>query len=299
MKIAVIGAGAIGCYYGGVLAQAGHEVRLIGRAHHVEAIERDGLLLETDSGKASISLHATTDADGVRDTGLVLCCVKSADTARAAEVMVPHLAANAIIVSLQNGIDNSSVLRARVVQEIIPAVIYVGAGMVGDGHVRYHGGGEVVLGDTLNDQWVAAILKSAGIPVEISSNIEGEQWTKLVVNCAYNALSAITTLPYGKLVEQEGVVRVLRDVVDECLAVAERMGIKPSGDVWQNVEHIPKNMPGQISSTALDLRRGHATEIDYLNGAIVRRGEEFGVPVPANRLLHTLVKALESRAVPT
>jgi 2-dehydropantoate 2-reductase len=295
MRIAVMGAGAVGCYYGGMLARAGHEVWLIGRARHVDAILCNGLLLEMDSDKVRIPLQAVTGADGVRDAELVLCCTKSADTARAAEAMAPHLAADAVVASLQNGIDNPDVLRARLMQEIIPAVIYVAAGMPGDGHVRHHGGGKVVLGDMPSSRRIGAIIAEAGVPVEMTGDIEGEQWAKLIVNCAYNALSAITTLPYARLAKQAGMTRVLRDVVDECLAVADRAGVKPAGDVWRSVESIPQTMPGQISSTAQDLRRGHATEIDYLNGAIARRGEELGVPVPVNHLLHTLVKMLESR----
>ncbi|MDR3220959.1 MAG: 2-dehydropantoate 2-reductase [Candidatus Accumulibacter sp.] len=294
MKIAVMGAGAVGCYYGGLLARAGNEVRLIGRARHVEAVNRHGLLLETDTFREHIPLSATTSADGVQDAGLVLCCVKSADTARAASAMEAYLAADAIVVSLQNGVDNPGVLRARLAREIVPAVVYVAARMAGDGHAQHHGGGKVVLGDTPNSGQIAALFAEAGIPVEISGNIEGEQWTKLIVNCAYNALSALTALPYARLAQRDGVARVLRDVVAEGLAVADKAGVAPTGDVWQSVERIPQIMPGQISSTAQDLQRGRATEIDYLNGCIARRGGELGVPTPVNHLLCTLVKIMES-----
>ncbi|MDR2788689.1 MAG: 2-dehydropantoate 2-reductase [Candidatus Accumulibacter sp.] len=296
MKIAVMGAGAVGCYYGGMFARSGHEVCLIGRARHMEAAARRGLSMETSTFDGRVPLSATTGADGVRGAEMVLCCVKSADTASAAAAMAPHLAADTIIVSLQNGIDNPGVLRARLPSEIIPAAVYVAAEMAGDGHVRHHGGGKVVLGDTPNSGRVAALFSGAGIPVGISSDIEGELWTKLIVNCAYNALSAITGLPYAELARQPGVAGVLRNVVDECLAVAGEAGIAPAGDVWQSVERIPRTMPGQISSTAQDLRRGRGTEIDYLNGCIARRGEASGVPTPANHLLCTLVKILESRS---
>ena len=296
MKIAVMGAGAVGCYYGGLLARAGHEACLIGRARHVEAIGRHGLLLETAAFSGRIPLSATTGAEGVRDAELVLCCVKTADTAQAAAAMKPHLAADALVLSLQNGVDNPGVLRAGLAQEIIPAAVYVATQMAGDGHVRHHGGGKLVIGDTPHGSRVAALFAGAGIPVEISSNIEGELWTKLIVNCAYNALSALTALPYAELAQQAGVTQVLRDVVAECLAVADKASIVPAADVWESVGRIPQAMPGQISSTAQDLQRGRPTEIDHLNGCIVRRGEALGVPVPVNRLLHTLVKILESRS---
>ena len=168
--------------------------------------------------------------------------------------------------------------------------------MAGDGHVRHHGGGKLVLGDTPHSDRIAALFAGAGIPVEISSHIEGELWAKLIVNCAYNALSAITALPYAELASQAGVEQTLRDITAECLAVADKAGVVPAGDVWERIGQIPRIMPGQLSSTAQDLQRGRRSEIDHLNGAITRRGDELGVTVPVNHLLCTLVKILESRS---
>ncbi|MDR1709747.1 MAG: ketopantoate reductase family protein [Candidatus Accumulibacter sp.] len=294
MKIAIMGAGAVGCCYGGALARAGHDVWLIGRARHVEAIAGRGLWLETEAGVETIAVSATAGADAAAGAELVLCCVKSDDTAAAAEAMAAHLDAGAVVVSLQNGIGNAAVLRARLTQEVIPAAIYIAARMAGDGHALRLGGGKVVLGESASAGRVAAIFSGAGVPVEISADILGEQWTKLIVNCAYNALSALTALPYGELARRPGVAEALRDVVGECLAVAEKAGVAPAGDVWESVERIPRTMPGQISSTAQDLLRGRRTEIEHLNGAIARLGEELGVPAPVNRLLTTLVKLRET-----
>jgi len=296
MKIAVMGAGAVGCYYGGVLARAGNDVTLIGRARHVDTIKRGGLLLETASFSGHIPLAAGSDAADVQGAALVLCCVKTSDTAQAAKAMAPYLAPGTAIVSLQNGVDNPALLRARLPQEVIPAAVYVATEMAGDGHVRHHGGGQLVLGESASSGEVAALFSAAGIPVEISDNIDGVLWTKLIINCAYNALSAITALPYGQLVQHAGVEQVLRDVVGECLAVADKAGVVPVGDVWDGVRRIPQLMPNQTSSTAQDLKRGRKTEIDHLNGGIVRRGEELGVPVPVNQVLLTLVKILENRS---
>lgn len=296
MKIAVMGAGAVGCYYGGMLARAGHDVVLIGRQRHAEAIDRNGLLLETASFTERVRLAACTESSGVKDADIVLCCVKTSDTAQAASEMAPFLKPDAVVVSLQNGIENPELLRARLTHELIAAAVYVATEMAGDGHVRHHGGGQLVIGKTPRSGEVAGLFVGAGIPVEISDNIQGVLWTKLIINCAYNALSAITALPYGSLVQHAGVEQVLRDVVDECLAVAANAGVKPAGDVWAGVQRIPQIMANQTSSTAQDLKRGRKSEIDHLNGCIVRKGEELGVPVRVNRTLHTLVKILESRS---
>ncbi|HEV7914460.1 MAG TPA: 2-dehydropantoate 2-reductase [Albitalea sp.] len=298
MKIAVMGAGAVGCYYGGMLARAGHQVTLIGRAQHVAALRAKGLLLDTQTFRERVPVQAASDAGGVRGAALVLFCVKSTDTDAAAAQIAPQLEPDALVLSLQNGVDNVERLQALLPQKVAPAVVYVATEMVGPGHVRHHGRGELVIGPETAGADLAALFEGAGVPVQVSDNVTGALWTKLVLNCAYNALSAISQLPYGRLVQGAGVDAVLHDVVQECLAVAERSGVTPAGDVHDAVRRIPLTMPAQFSSTAQDLARGKTTEIDHLNGSIVRRGESLGIPTPANRLLHTLVKLLEQRVAP-
>ncbi len=133
------------------------------------------------------------------------------------------------------------------------------------------------------------------MPTEISDNVRGALWLKLILNCAYNAVSAIAQRPYGENVQGEGVWEVMRDVVDECLAVARADGVTVPGDAHAAVRKLVESMPGQYSSTAQDLARGKRTEIDYLNGLVVRRGQALGLPTPANRVLWALVKLLESK----
>jgi 2-dehydropantoate 2-reductase len=295
MKIAVMGAGAVGCYYGGMLARAGHEVVLIGRPQHVEAIARRGLRLETQSFDEHIRLAASTQASAVQGAQLVLFCVKSTDTESAALEIKPFLAPDTLVLSLQNGVENADEVRKVVAQEVAAAVVYVATEMAGPGHVRHHGRGELVIEPSKASAEVAQTLIAAGVPTEVSDNVRGALWAKLILNCAYNALSAITQLPYGRLAQGEGVTTVMRDIVDECLAVAKADGVTIPGDVDRAVRMIAETMPGQYSSTAQDLSRGKRSEIDHLNGLIVRRGEALGVPTPSNRLLHTLVRLIESK----
>ena len=294
MKIGVMGAGAIGCYYGAMLARAGNEVALVGRAQHVEAMLRDGLRLEAKSLDVRLPVAASTQADVLDGASLVLFCVKSPDTEAAGRAMAPHLGRDAQILSLQNGVDNAERLSAVLDREVIPAVVYVATEMAGPGHVKHNGRGELVIGASPASAQVAGVLRAAGIGVELSDNVIGALWAKLIVNCAYNALSAITRLPYGKLVAQPGVPEVMEDVVDECLAVAKAAGVEVPGDMHEAARRIAQTMPAQFSSTAQDLARGKPTEIDYLNGFVVRKGAALGVATPANRVLHSLVKALES-----
>ena len=295
MKIAVMGAGAVGCYYGGMLARAGHDVVLIGRPQHVEAIERQGLRLETQTFDERIRVCASTEASATQGAQLVLFCVKSTDTESGAAAIRAHLAPDALVLSLQNGVDNADRLRALLPQEVIAAVVYIGVEMAGPGHVKHHGRGELVIEPSKAGDDLARALIVAGVPTDISDNVRGALWAKLILNCAYNALSAITQLPYGRLVKGDGITAVIRDVVDECVAVAEADGVTIPGDVDAAVRKIAETVPNQYSSTAQDLARGKRSEIDHLNGLIVRRGEALGVATPANRLLHAIVKLIESK----
>jgi len=296
MKIAVMGAGAVGCFYGALLARAGHAVTLIGRAQHVEAVTQRGLILETSAFREPVGVRATTEMSGLDDAELVLFCVKSADTEPTGRAMAPHLRPDAVILSLQNGVDNAERLQATIGREVIPVVVYVASEMAGPGHVKHHGRGELVLGRSAGSDAIAAAFSAAAIPTTVSDRVHDVLWGKLIVNCAYNALSAITQLPYGRLLEVEGVREVMTDVVGECTAVARAVGVTVADDAATNVIALAATMPTQFSSTAQDVARGKVSEIDYLNGHVVRKGAGLSIPTPANRVLHTLVKLLEDKA---
>jgi 2-dehydropantoate 2-reductase len=178
---------------------------------------------------------------------------------------------------------------------VIPAVVYTAVEMAGAGHVRHHGRGELVIGHARQSAAIVAAFGAAGVPVEISDNVAGTLWAKLIVNCAYNALSAITQLPYGRLVASAGVPAIMDDVVDECLAVARACKVQVPGDMHEATRRIAQTMPAQYSSTAQDLARKKKTEINHLNGFVVRKGETLGLKTPVNRTLLALVRALEAR----
>ncbi|MEW6688925.1 MAG: 2-dehydropantoate 2-reductase [Pseudomonadota bacterium] len=297
-RIAVMGAGAVGCYYGGMLARAGHEVALIGRPQHVEAVRRSGLRIQTSAFDERVRVQGSTGPDAVRGAEFVLFAVKSPDTEAAGRALAPWLERDVAVLTLQNGVDNAERLAAALGREVILAVVYVAVEMAGAGHVRHHGRGELVIARAGASEAIAAAFRAAGVPVEVSEDVSGALWAKLIVNCAYNALSAITQLPYGKLVQGAGVPAVMRDVVDECLAVARAAGVQVPGDLHAVVQGLARTMAGQLSSTAQDLARGKKSEIDHLNGVVVRKGEALGVRTPANRTLLALVKLLEARPGP-
>jgi 2-dehydropantoate 2-reductase len=301
--VAVVGAGAVGCYYGGMLARAGAPVTLIGRPVHVAAIEHDGLLLETTHFTERVPIAASTEIAAARGAELVLFCVKSTDTEATAQALAPHLSPAAFVLSMQNGVDNLERLRAHVRGPAFAAVVYVAAAMAGPGHVRHTGRGDLVIGaigpmgrqearTTL--ERVAGWMRRAQVGCVVSDNVEGELWAKLLINCAYNAISALGRARYRRIGASPAALRVMEDAVREVIAVAQAAGVRlPEGDLVEAACGISQSMAEATSSTAQDIARGRRTEIDHLNGYVVRRGEELGVATPVNRTLHALVKLLE------
>ncbi|MBA4261855.1 MAG: 2-dehydropantoate 2-reductase [Comamonadaceae bacterium] len=303
MSVAVMGAGAVGCFYGGMLARAGHRVTLIGRPQHVQAVQAHGLRMQTLGFDETVQIGASTEASAVAGADLVLFAVKSPDTEAAGEQMRPHLKPGALVLCLQNGVDNAERLRAVLPGiQVAAAVVYVATEMAGPGHLRHHGRGELVIeptpSNTSRSDAVAQLLSAAGVPTEISDNVRGALWAKLILNCAYNALSAVGRIAYGELVQRPGVTDVMHDVVAECRAVAAADGVTLPGDVELAVRRIAETMPAQYSSTAQDLMRGKPSEIDHLNGYVVQRGTALGLPTPANRVLWAVVKLVETPSRP-
>ena len=306
-KVAVFGAGAVGCYFGAMLARAGIPVTLIARARHVEAINQHGLRLERGEGHEHVPVRAATEVSAVRPAEVVLVSVKTPDTESAAYALAPHLATGAMVVSLQNGVDNAARLRAAIPGAVVvSAVVYVAAAMTAPGCVTHTGRGDLIVGiegrpdPTMERRLaeIATLFGRAGVPCRVSATIEADLWTKLIMNCAYNALAAVTRMRYGRLAHDPAIRQVMKAVVEEILAVAQAAGIALSTDVdyvsaaWQ----LADGMPDATSSTAQDLARGKRTEIDALNGYVVRRGAQLGISTPVNQALHALVKLLEDEA---
>lgn len=304
--VAVVGAGALGCLFGGMLARAGSQVTLIGRAGHIAAIRRDGLRFESRGQTTIIPVAATEDMAAVGGARLVLFCVKSTDTDAAAGAMAPQLGPDAVVVSLQNGVDNVERIRARLGNRVLPGLVYVAAEMAGPGHVRHTGGGSLTIGEldvlrrrNVSDRRmledIAALFTAAGIKVTISDAVEVDLWTKLVMNCAYNAISALTGSPYGRMVALPDIRAVMADTVNEVVAVAAAKGVRLPDDLVVRAIRLADGMPVTISSTAQDLLRGRRTEIDHLNGYVVREGAALGIATPVNRTLNALVKLAEQK----
>ncbi len=291
-RIAVVGAGAVGCYFGGKLAVAGAPVTFVGRARHVEAIRANGLTIESVDSTRTTRVEAATDMAAAAGASVVLLSVKTTDTEEAAKELAPHLAKEAVLVSLQNGVDNVARIRTATGLEALPAVVYVGAEVTEPGRVKHTARGDLVIGRHPD---LVALFARAEIPVRVSENIEGDLWLKLTLNSAYNALSALGRCNYGRLVRHPETRELMRKVVGEVVAVGTAKGVRfPEVDLIAATWKLGEGMEVTTSSTAQDIARGKPTEIDSLNGYVASLGDELGIPTPVNRTLHSLVKLLES-----
>jgi 2-dehydropantoate 2-reductase len=302
-RIAVVGAGAVGGYFGGMFARAGAPIVFVGRKHFADAIESKGLVLDQSHGQERIRIEATTDIGAVRDCSLILFCVKANDTSATAAQMAPFVKPDSIVVCLQNGVDNADRVRAATNVVAIPAAVYVAVSVPEPGRVKHLARGDLVIGPpserTID---IATVFELAGIPCRISENIEGELWVKLLRNCALNAISALSRVRYGEIAQNANAKQLMQNVIDEVLAVARAARVvmpdihdRESG--MAAAMELAMQMADAFSSTAQDLNRGRPTEIDALNGYVARRGAELGVPVPVNHALFTLIKLAEEKHI--
>jgi 2-dehydropantoate 2-reductase len=299
-RTAVVGAGAVGGYFGGMLARAGVPVMMIGRPSFVEAVQRSGLRIDSYQFQETVHPQASTELSAAADADVILFCVKTTDTAGVSKRLSKIVRPSSLVLSMQNGVNNVEEIRVASGIDALPVVVYVAASVPAPGTVRHLGRGDLVVGPHSGSaEKIAALFVGAKVPCRISDNIEGELWTKLIWNCALNAISALGRVTYGEIIASEDAKKLVEATVHETLNVARAKGIHPPEleDPQAAIAgsfKIAEQMSGTRSSTAQDLARGKRTEIDSLNGYVARLGDEIGVRTPVNHALYTLVKLYES-----
>jgi 2-dehydropantoate 2-reductase len=265
-------------------------------------VKSAGLTLDTLKFNETVRGEASTDIEATRGADIVLFCVKTTDTAETSRSLAPLLAPGAIVVAMQNGVDNVERIREASGIDALGCVVYVAASVPQPGAVKHVGRGDLVVGPrNERTERFAALFERAGVPCRISDNIEGELWTKLVWNCALNAVSGLGRAKYGQIAASADAWKVVEDVVYEVLAVARAANIHPPGledpkTALAGALKIAQQMSEAFSSTGQDMQRGKRTEIDSLNGYVARRGTQLGVPTPVNHALYALVKLAEGRS---
>ena len=307
LKIAVLGAGALGCAMGSALSEAGHAVWLINRrADHVDAMNQHGLTVRIDGVDRSIAVKAARHAQEIAaQTGtvdLVVVLVKSFHTLEAITSATSIVGPDTVVLSLQNGLGHEDVL-AEVVgrDKVLAGKTYAGGVMLGPGHIiRGTEGKDTHIGEldgqvTERVRRIAGAFNAAGLITHISDNIMGTMWEKLLVNVATGALSGITRLTYGDLYHVPEVKACALAAIQEAIDVARASGIR------LNVTHPEEpwikaaaGLPPEFKASMLQsLEKGSITEVDYVNGSVVRWGQKCGVLTPVNRTLVACLKGIE------
>ena len=303
-KIYVLGAGAVGCFFGGMLARAGHEVTFIARPERSEALNSLGLEMDCKVFHETIQVKASSDLATLKDADLVLLSVKSLDTKHTLAQVKSILPSKSVILSLQNGVANIDIASKMIANPVYAAVVYVAAGMIGQSTMKHHGRGELLVGslgtaspaNNENLEEICKLFEGASVPCSIAPQIKRDMWLKFLVNCSFNAISGIGQISYGEMVKSPGIVKLIKEITKEFLAIAAIENVKISmSEALAANDSIATTMVTQVSSTAQDLAKGKMTEIDFLNGYIVELGKRHGVPTPYNQSVYALVKMMESK----
>lgn len=303
MKICLLGAGALGSAIGGSLAEGGADVALVDVwREHVDAINRNGLMLREGATDRKVMVREATDARAVGPVDLVVVLVKSYHTRAAVESASALIGPGTLFISLQNGLGHEEIIAEVVGRErVLGGKTYTGGVMLGPGHVIAGvKGKETVIGEldgrtTERVQRVASAFDRAGLAMTVSANIMGTMWDKLLINVATGALSAITRLPHGKLYAVPEVRDSALAAVAEGVAVAAAASVKTShADPEAPWLKAASGLPSEFETSMLQsVEKGGRTEIDFINGSVVRWADKYRVPTPVNRTLVACVKGIE------
>ncbi|QGZ65183.1 ketopantoate reductase family protein [Paraburkholderia acidisoli] len=303
MKIAILGAGALGCAIGATLTEGGHETWLIDRSPaHVEAMRTQGLRVDDARGTRRVPVRATTEPGEAGVADVVIVLVKSFHTEAAMRGALALAGPETVVLSLQNGLGHEDILADVVGRErVLAGKTYVGGVLRGAGHIESGVVGKpTIVGEldgrvTERARRIAEAFSGAGLATQVSDNIVGTMWDKLLVNVATGALTGITSLTYGQLYDEPLLKAASLAAVAEAIAAAQAAGVTLSmTDPEQAWTLAAQGLPAAFKTSMLQsLEKGSITEIDFINGSVVRWGARHGVPTPVNATLVACIKGLE------
>ncbi|HMK76023.1 MAG TPA: 2-dehydropantoate 2-reductase [Thermodesulfobacteriota bacterium] len=300
MKIVMIGPGAMGSLFGGLLTRAGEDLWLVGyKKEQVETVCSVGLTLEEKGGPQIIPMKATPDVTSVGKADVVIFFVKTYDTEKAVSDSLALEKEDTVFLTLQNGLGNEEVICKKIDRKkVMLGVTGHGATLLRPGHVRHAGWGKTFIGEldhqiTERALRIAQMFCNAGIDTEVSPNIHDQVWRKLLVNVGINALTALTGFKNGQLLDYPETARLMEKLVLEAAEVARRKGAYVEEDPIEKVRKAAEATRENRSSMGQDFDHRRKTEIDAINGAVSREAQPLGIPVPFNQAVTDLVKAIE------
>jgi 2-dehydropantoate 2-reductase len=300
MKITIVGAGAMGSLFGALLAEGGHEVRLLDVwQEHVDAVKKKGLSVEREGKIRSVVLQASTNLREAGKADLVIVFVKSNQTEKAAETARLVLHKDGWVLTLQNGMGNAEAIATVVpASRILAGTTSHGATMLGPGMIRHAGLGPTVIGAWTGEEPAGArktaeCFNRAGIETTVADDVRSVIWNKLLVNVGINAITALTGIRNGQLLDLESTRWISRTAVEEAVAAARKLGVRVRNDAVSHVFQIAEATAANRSSMGQDVDHKRRTEIGAINGYIVKEAEKLGLPVPVNRTLAGLVETMQ------
>lgn len=303
MRVVIVGPGAMGCLFAALFTKKKlAEVWLLDKnPQRTKKISESGITVEGLGQPFNVKVNITCQIKDIPASELVILAVKSYDTEAVIKTIEPLLGKDTNVLTLQNGLGNVEMISELVDKEqVLGGVTSNGATLIADGHIRFAGKGETVIGKiggqlTVPMRSIRELFNKAGLSTRLSKDINGIIWSKLIINVGINALSALTRLPNGQLIESPGTREILSLVVTEAVKIAKKKRIKLIyDDPIQKVESVCKATAINLSSMLQDVLKKRKTEVDYINGAIVRQGKSLSIPTPANMILTDLIQAIES-----
>jgi len=301
MKVLVVGAGAVGGYFGGKLARAGEDVTFVARGEHLDTLKSRGLIIKSYKGELALKVNVVSDPARLGDVDLILMCVKSYSTEEATTQCLKNIGENTIILSLQNGVDNADrILRITGKDNVLGGVVFISSELNKSGEILHCYSGKLIIGKRdgrISDRArkVASMFEKAHVPCAISNDIQKDLWEKLVWNAAFNSVSAITKSTMEEMMGCDETRALIRLTMNEVLSVAKGIGHSLDEQVIEEYLDVPERCQKMRTSTLQDLLKGKYLEIDAINGAVIANGKKIGIPTPFNSLLYALLKLINNK----
>jgi len=301
MKIAIAGAGAVGAYYGGLLARGGIDVTFLGRGKHLEALRKNGLRVKSYRGDFNMEVKTTDDPSATGIYDLILFCVKSFDTENMANLITPMVGPDTTIISLQNGIDNEELIGKVLGREkVMAGIAFIGARVEEPGLIVHSAAGNMTFGEidggpSERGKKILQVFESCNIEAKLTEDIKKAMWRKMVWNCGFNAITALTGCTAGEILGEKTTREVVQKTMEEIIAVAKGLGVFLDPDLPQKtIAHTEKQ--GEIKTSMLmDMENGRRMEIEALNGVVSKKGKEINSPTPTNDTLYSMVRAINKK----
>ncbi len=303
MKIVIIGPGAMGCLFAGYFAKKKqNDILILGNSpRRAKRLNENGIKIETEKGSFSVKINATARASDINSPDLIIICVKSYDTEKVLKTIEPILTKDSRVLTLQNGLGNLEMMSEIVgTERVLGGITAQAATFLGEGYIRHAGIGETVIGNisgklTVSMRPIRELFNLSGFPTRLTKDVNSIIWSKLIINVGINAISALTRLQNGALIESQGTREVVSLAVTEAVRLCKKKRIKLSyDDPIAKVESVCRATASNLSSMLQDVLKKRKTEIDYINGAIVRQAKSLNVPAPTNLILTDLIKSIES-----